>query len=114
MRGIPPSFHVAQLRDTVNIQAATSSQDGAGQPIRTWSNAFVNQPAKWQPVAGQESVRGRIVEAGISTIFVVRNQSGITPEMRVVHSSGTYGIGYVKPVDGFPRYIELHCKSRVA
>jgi len=114
MRGIPQHFHVAQLRDKVTIQQATSTQDAAGQPIRTWANLYVNQPAKWQPVAGQESVRGRIVEAGISTVFVIRKQDGITPEMRAVHSSGTYGIGYVKPVDGFPRYIELHCKSRVA
>jgi head-tail adaptor len=66
------------------------------------------------PVAGQETVRGRSVEAGITTVFVVRKQDGITPEMRVVHSSGTYGIAYVKPVDGFPRYIELHCKQAVA
>jgi SPP1 family predicted phage head-tail adaptor len=114
MRGIPPGFHVAQLRDKINIQSEASTQDNAGQPIRTWTNQFANQPAKWHPVAGTESVRGRIVEAGITTIFVVRNQAGITPEMRVVHSSGTYGIAYVKPVDGFPRYIELHCKSRVA
>ena len=114
MRGIPSGFHVAQLRDRVNIQSATSTRDDAGQPIRTWSDQYTDQPAKWHPVAGQESIRGRIVEAGITTIFVVRKQDGITPEMRVVHSSGTYGIGYVKPVDGFPRYIELHCKARAA
>jgi SPP1 family predicted phage head-tail adaptor len=107
-------FHVAEMRDKINIQSATETLDDHGQPIRTWSNSYYQLPAKWMPVAGSETIRGRSVEAGIATMFIIRHAGGITPEMRVVHDSGTYGIGYVKPIGGRQRYIELHCKQAVA
>jgi head-tail adaptor len=109
--GRPDRFSVGQLRDRVNIQSETTTLSSIGEPVRTWTNLYYQQPAKWMPVAGSETVRGRTVEAGIKTIFVVRYEPGITPEMRVVHSSGTYGIGYVKMIEGRTRYIELHCKA---
>lgn len=114
MSGRPERFSVGEMRDRITIEEATETLDDVGQPTRTWATIYLSQPAKWVPVAGSETIRGRAVEAGIKTIFIVRHQSGITPEMRVVHSSGTYGIGYVKPIAGRQRYIELHCKQAVA
>lgn len=114
MSGRPERFHVGQMRDLINIQAAATTLDDVGQPIRTWSNRYYQLPAKLMPVSGSETIRGRSVEAGIKTVFVIRYAASITPEMRVVHSSGTYGIGYVKPIEGRQRYMELHCKQAVA
>lgn len=114
MSGRPDRFHLAELRDQITIQENTTTLSEIGDPVRTWTNKYYQQPAKWSPVAGSETVRGRSVEAGIATVFTIHNQPGITPEMRVVHSSGTYGIGYVKPIEGRRRYIELHCKSAVS
>lgn len=111
MSGRPDRFNIAEMRDQVTIQEESATLSAIGEPVRTWSNKYYQQPAKWMPVAGSETIRGRSVEAGIATVFTIRNQPGITPEMRVVHSSGTYGIGYVKPIDGRRRYIELHCKA---
>jgi SPP1 family predicted phage head-tail adaptor len=105
------AFHVSQMRDRVTIQQATETISAIGQPVRTWAALYTNYPAKWMPVAGQETVRGRSVEAGVSTVFTIRYQTGITPEMRVVHSSGTYGIVHAKQIEGRQRYIELHCKK---
>jgi len=112
--GRPEAFHIGQMRDTINIQQATETVDDFGQTIRTWTNRYYQLPAKWMPVAGTETIRGRSVEAGIKTIFVIRHIGSIDPEMQVVHSSGTYGIGYVKQIEGRQRYIELHCKQAVA
>ena len=114
MSGRPERFHIGQMRDTINIQSAATTLDDLGQPTRVWTNRYYRLPAKWMPVAGSETIRGRSVEAGIKTVFVIRAASAITTEMQVVHDSGTYGIGYVKPVEGQDRYIELHCKQAVA
>jgi len=111
MSGKGNDLDVSQLRDVITIKEPTSTLNTIGEPIRAWATLYLNQPAKWMPVAGSETIRGRTVEAGIKTIFVIRWQANITPEMRVVHSSGTYGIGYVKPIEGRRRYIELHCKA---
>jgi len=114
MRGRPEAFHIGQMRHQITIQSSTTTLSDNGQPMRTWSTLYLNQPAKWMPTAGTETTRGRSVEAGISCVFTIREQPSITPEMQVIHSSGTYGIGYVKPVDGYPRYTELHCKQALA
>jgi len=114
MIGRPDRFHVGEMRERITIQEAASTKDGFGQPIRSWSNRYANQPAKWIPVAGTETIRGRSVEAGITALFQIRHVEGVSPKMRVVHSSGTYGVQYVKPIGGRTRYIELHCKQAVA
>jgi head-tail adaptor len=111
MRGKPGQFHLAELRDRIHIQEATETLSNSGQPVRTWANKYISQPAKYMPTAGTETLRGRSVEAGIAVIFTVRNRDGITPQMQVVHTSGTYGIVYVKPVDGMPIVSELHCRK---
>lgn len=110
----PSGFRLGSMRERVTIQTPSNEIDSMGQPSRGWTPVFTDEPASWMPTAGIETVRGRSVEAGIAAIFTIHHQADITPEMRLVHSSGTYGIGYVKPVDGGKRYIELHCKTVVA
>lgn len=111
MRGKPSSFHVAEMRDKIDIQREDVVMSDSGQPVRHWVDSYLSQPAKYYPVAGSETIRGRQVEAGITVVFTIRARQHITPEMRVIHKSGTYGITYVKPVDGMPIYSELHCKA---
>lgn len=114
MRGRPQQFHLGDMRDRITIREATVAYSTLGQPVRTWADKYTSQPAKYLPTAGTETIRGRSVEAGISVIFTMRKREGVTPEMQVVHESGTYGIAYVKPVDGMPILVELHCKQAVA
>ncbi len=105
---------MAQMRERINVQTATVDES-TGQPIRTWSTTYSNEPAQWTPTAGAEVVRGRQVEAGISAVFTVNfRDNAYTPEMRIQHGSQYYGIVYVKPIDGGRRYIELHCKGVVS
>lgn len=114
MIGRPGAFASGQMRDKITIQKPSLSANSIGESVRTWTAQYIDQPARWMPTAGQETIRGRSVEAGIVAVFTMRRRDGITPQMRVVHQSGTYGIGYVKPVDGRRQYIELHCKQAVA
>lgn len=106
-------FRLGAMRERVQIQTATESVDSAGQTIRTWATTFANEPAQIMPVRGGEGLRGRQVEAGIDEIFVIHFRETVTPQMRLVHGSRTYGIVYVNPVEGGRRYLEVSCKAVV-
>ena len=112
-RGFRTGTGIGAMRQRINIQTSTDTVDSAGQPIRSWSTTFTNEPAQRLPVRGGESLRGRQVEAGIDEIFVVHMRETITPQMRVVFDARNYGIVYVNPVEGGRRYLELMCKAVV-
>ena len=112
MTGRPGSFRVGSMRERINVQTATEADDTNGQTIRTWANTLYREPAQWIPTSGGETIRGKQIEAGINAIFVVRYRSSTySPTMRIVHGSETYGIVYVKQIDGLRRYIQLECKA---
>jgi len=115
MTGRPKDgFKLGSMREQVDIEQPVTSVDSSGQPSRAWAKLYRNQPARWVQVAGGETIRGRSVEAGVVAVFHIRMREGVTPEMRVVHRSGIYGIGYVKQVEGRDRYLELQCRQAVA
>lgn len=108
------SFRLGSMRERIDIQESAVSRDSYSQEIHAWKDRYADRPAAWMPTAGQETIRGRSVEAGIAAVFTTRFDTGVTPEMRVVHSSGVYGIAYVKQVEGRRGYMELHCRQAVA
>lgn len=115
MKGYRPGrgFHLGEMRSRITVKTETTAQDAAGQPIVTLATWLVDEPAKFEPITGGESARGRQVEAGIKAIFTVHYRAGYTPEMAVICKGQTYGIVHVMPVDGMDAYRELHCKGVV-
>lgn len=104
-------FRVGQMRDRITVKVETTAQDAAGQPIVTLTNWLVDEPASFEPISGNETSRGRQVEAGIRAIFIVRYRSGYTPEMQISFDGQLYGIVHVHRVEGKTRYLELHCRA---
>ena len=98
------------MRERITVQQATVD-DSTGEPSRTWTDWLTNEPAAYMPTAGGETIRGRQLSAEISAVFTVRYRAGYSPQMRVVHNGQTYGVVYVKPVDGGRRFLELQCKG---
>ena len=114
MRGYRPQrFHLGEMRQRITVKVESATQDSAGQPVVTLTNWLIDEPAKWEPVAGTETARGRQVEAGIAAVFTVHYRDGYTPEMVVLCNGQFYGIVGVHPVDGMNAYRELHCKAVV-
>lgn len=109
----PRRFRVGAMRERINIRSSTDVVDTAGQPIRTWSTVYANEPAEFTPTSGGESLRGRQIESGINSVFVVHYHADIVPTMQVVHGSTIYGIVRVRQTDGGKRYMELECKAVV-
>lgn len=94
-------------RHRITVQQPVETQDATGQPVVSWSDVFLNEPADWTPTGGVETMRGRQLEAGTKGIFRVNYRTGYTPQMRVVYEGINYGITYVNQVDGLRHEIEL-------
>lgn len=107
----PRSFRLGAMRERIDIQSLTVSVSEAGDRTETWTTTISKEPAAFDPTSGGEGLRGRQVEATIAAIFTVHYRDGYLPTQRVVHNGTTYGIVYVKPVEGGRRYIELQCKA---
>jgi SPP1 family predicted phage head-tail adaptor len=107
MAGRPESFRVGAMRQRCTVQQPTETVDAAGQPVVSWTSYVVDEPCQFIPTGGNESMRGRQLEAGTKAIFRVRFRTGYTPEMRVLYDGTYYGITYVNQIDGLRRYIEL-------
>lgn len=106
-------FRVGAMRERVQLQTATEAVDDAGQTVRTWTTTYANEPAQRVPMRGGEGINGGQVEAGIDEMFIIHFRESVTPQMRLVHGSRTYGIVYVSPVEGGRRYLELSVKAVV-
>ena len=106
-------YEVGKMRQRITIQSKTDAADAAGQPTRTWSNTYINEPAQVEYTGGTETFRGRQLEAGIQAVFTVRHRDEYTPEMRISYGGNYYGIVRVRPVQGGRRYTELYCRAVV-
>lgn len=103
-------FRVGSMRERIDIQTSTDAVDSAGQPIRTWTDLYQDEPAAFVQTTGGETLRGRQITAGIAAVFTIHRRESITPQLQIIHGSDTYGIVHVIPVEGGRRYLELDCK----
>lgn len=107
----PSRFRVGAMRERITVQSLTVTISDAGDKAEAWANLYVNEPAIYDPASGSETLRGRQVEAGVNVVFITHYRTAYAPEQRVSYGGNTYGIVFVKPVEGGRRYVELHCRS---
>lgn len=105
------SFRLGAMRERITVQSLAVSISSGGDKAETWTTLYSNEPAAFDSVSGGETLRGRQVEDGINAVFTVHYRTTFEPTQRITHGGTTYGIVYVKPVDGGRRYIELYCRS---
>lgn len=108
-----PRTQIGALRERVKFQSASDAPDDARQPIRTWADtSHTNIPASKENVAGGEFIRGRQIDASTTAIFLIRNLSGLTPQLRLVHiqESKTYNIVRIDPADDRGQFLMIQCK----
>lgn len=110
-----------RFRDVVDIQ-----QDGSaeGSPTPSYSGAplYESVPCKIKPISGDESYRGRQLEAHLSAVVEMQYLEGVLPTMRLYVRAGimagrTLNIVHVRPLDldrGRAPKLELYCRELVA
>lgn len=100
----------AKLNTRLSLQLQSTTQDGAGQPIKTWTEVT----KLWADVRyqrGLESIRAGADTSTKNVSVRIRHRAGVTAAMRLVHDAdGTvYNIQSTLPG---PRkeYIDLVCE----
>lgn len=107
-------FRVGRMRERITIQRRDATVTD-GQPVNTYTTAlYTDEPASYEPVSGGETIRGRQVESNIAAIFTIHTPAvtAVSPLDKVILGSASFFIVAVMPVDGSPRYTELHCRAK--
>lgn len=82
---------IGKLRHRITIQQATETQDGAGQPIPSWST-FATVWASVEPLQGKEYLLAQQTKANVSHKVTIRHLDGVIPKMRISYDSRTLQI----------------------
>jgi len=105
-------FVLGSMRHRILVQQEVETFDtSSGQPTRTWSTLYNDEPAIYDEVRGGENFRGGQVEAGITAVFTVRYREGYGPTRRIYFNTRYYNIVFAKRVRGYDRYLEIHCRA---
>jgi SPP1 family predicted phage head-tail adaptor len=102
------SRSVGSLSERIAIQEKYVSRDDLGAEVITWVE-IAEVWASAEPIRGREYVALRAAQADITTRFVIRHRSGLTPAMRVQWGDAYYDIIEVIDVHGRHRWLELMC-----
>lgn len=91
-------MRIGNLRNYITIQNATETTDVNLEVILTWG-VFASVWAEITPLVGREYYASKVVNAEVSASIKIRYLSGITPEMRIIDGTHTYGIEAVINID---------------
>lgn len=96
---------LGRLRHRVTLQQQSSTQDGYGEQVNSWSD-LKTVWASVEPLKGRELYAAQQVKTEITTRIKMRYRAGVVSKMRVVYGSKTYDI--LSVIDAEERHIELH------
>lgn len=91
MKPTPNSFTPGALRESVTIQKRSTSQDGVGEQVHTWST-FEERRAELMKTPGSEAWAAQQRNARVPTTFRLRYLAGVEPGMRLIWSTRVHDI----------------------
>lgn len=106
-------MRAGQLDRRVSFLTVTETQDASGGPVEAVAVSFTVY-AKKSDLIAREFVAAAQTNAEITTKFLIRNRTGITPQMRVRYKSTDYDIiGVQETMIGRLDGLEILAKARV-
>lgn len=93
-------FKAGRLDQRVTLQRATTSTNGLGEEIPSWSDLDTVW-ASWRRASARETLAAAELSAVVSDVFEVRRSSTISdlgPKDRIVWDGRTYDIAEVTPL----------------
>lgn len=94
----------------ITIEAKTTTQDGAGQPVESWAT-FATVWAEVRPFRGGERFLARQVVGEAVTTFGIRYLAGVTRLQRINYDGKYWDIHDVRPV-GRQDKLEIDATAR--
>jgi SPP1 family predicted phage head-tail adaptor len=95
----------------IRIEQATTSADGYGQPIETWS-LLAEVWAEVAPLRGRELWAAQQVNAELTTRFRIRYRSDVTEKMRIICEGTEYDIESIAEI-GRREGLEIMATAKV-
>jgi len=99
-----------RLREKVEIQSPTVSQNTDGEPSITWATIAGGRVwAAVEPLSGNEAMIAQQVNAGITHRVRIRYRSDVTTKHRLSYRSRILDINSIVNVDERREQIEMLC-----
>ena len=102
-----PLLDIGSLRNKVTIQAASTTQDEAGQPLDTWTDILTAWAAIDVASAREVDQHQMITSQQVHLIKIRWTATTIAPGMRVNHGSRNYFIQAVEDVMSLRKILKL-------
>jgi len=111
------ALNLGQMRHVVRIDVRSSAQDGAGEPVLSWSPFAPPMRAQLEVTPGREIWGSSERQGRVPTVFRVRYLPGVKPSMRVIHkrddSEKVFDIVSAIDPDGLRIELVLSCEELV-
>lgn len=106
-------MRAGELRHPVTIESAIETPADAGEwEVAIWA-VFASTRAQITPLSGTEKFQAQHLDPEVTHLVQIRFIDGITPEMRIVWGSRTFGIKSVLNVEERSRELEILATERI-
>ncbi len=111
----PPADPIGKKRHRISIyRAATdATRDTYGRRLHQ-GTLLATVWAERQDWGGDESMEGGRETASVTTKYIIRHRSDVTPAMTIAEGGDTYNILSVLDFDGTKKELVLNCRKVVA
>lgn len=91
------------LRERIEIQAKTLTDDGMGGFTETWATAATVWGQTWGATGNERALAGMDGQAQVSRHFKIRYFSALTEQHRIVYAGQSYNVRFINhvPQDGW-------------
>ena len=99
---------IGLLRHKLELHSASSAQNAFGESIETWSS-YDTVWGQISPMQGEELFHAQQINAAVTHKILIRYNSNVTVEHRVVFDSRTFEINSVLDPEEQNEMLLLHC-----
>ena len=104
---------IGALRHRLILQEEARDTDAGGGTTLTWSD-IATVWGRVEPLAGAERLQAMQLESRVSHRVTIRNRTGVSAGMRLVHNGRALNIRTVIDPDARKHWLELMCEEGVA
>ena len=101
-------LNIGQLRHRLELHSASSAQNDFGESIDTWSS-YTTVWGKVAPMKGEELFHAQQTNATVTHKILIRYNSNVIAEHRVIFGSRTFEINAVLDPEERNEMLFLHC-----
>lgn len=103
----------ADMRNKITIKQKTQTRNSYGESIVAWTDFKANIWASKEPILGNEYFAAETVQSKVEVKFRTRYFAGVTNEMCIEDSEGSYEILSSINVKSLNRELLMYCKKVV-